>query len=167
MAKRRRELDAAHCPGTAAVRALRDAAVEFEPHLYAYVPHGGTAQSAQALGVDEHTVVKTLVMEDDARAPLLVLMHGDHEVSTKALARELGVKHVEPCTQATAERLTGYQVGGISPFGTRQAMPVYAQASIRSLDRLLINGGRRGFLVAIAPIVLEQILEVGWVDVAR
>ena len=117
---------------------------------------GGTAESARALGVDEHTVVKTLVMRDERAEPLIVLMHGDREVSTKNLAREIGVKGVEPCTPDEAQRASGYQVGGTSPFGTRKALRVFVEASVLELPRILINGGRRGYLVGIAPGVLVE-----------
>lgn len=152
-------------PVTPAVRALRARAVAFVPHLYPYEEHGGTRHSAECLGVSEHAVVKTLVMETDAHAPLLVLMHGDREVSTKQLARLLGVKAVAPCTPATAQKHTGYLVGGTSPFGTKRALPVYAEASIFALPRLYINGGKRGFLVELAPEDLRTVLDVIDVEV--
>lgn len=153
-------------PVTAAIRVLREARVEHTPHLYDYEPRGGTRHSAASLGVDEHQVIKTLVMHDDAARPLLVLMHGDHEVSTKALARELGVKSILPCEPAVADRHSGYQVGGTSPFGTRRAMPVYMQASIAQLPVLYVNGGKRGFLVSMAPSELIRVLRPTLVDVA-
>jgi Cys-tRNA(Pro) deacylase len=153
-------------PVTAAVRALRQHRVEFTPHLYDYEPRGGTRHSAACLRVDEHQVIKTLVMQDDRGRPLVVLMHGDHEVSTKALARRLGVKSIEPCEPAVADRHSGYQVGGTSPFGTRRAMPVYMQASIAELPVLYVNGGKRGFLVAMAPSELVRVLSPTPVDVA-
>ena len=134
-------------PATPAIRVLRDAGVAFEPKLYRYEERGGTRVSSAALGVDEHCVIKTLVMQTETKAPLIVLMHGDAEVSTKALARLLGVKTVEPCLPAVAQRLTGYQVGGTSPFGTRRDIPVYAESTIAELDTVCINGGKRGFLV--------------------
>jgi Cys-tRNA(Pro) deacylase len=152
----------ADVPATAAVRALRAAGIEFEPRLYAYVERGGTKHSAEALGVDEHAVVKTLVMESRGREgrpqPLIVLMHGDREVSTKELARQIGAREVAPATSAAVEKHTGYVPGGVSPFGTRVRLPVYVEETILALDRFLINGGRRGFLVEIAPADLERVL---------
>ena len=153
-------------PVTPAVRLLRENKVEFEPHLYDYVERGGTAHSAEALGVDEHAVVKTLVMETDARRPLVVLMHGDREVSTKQLARALGVKSVRPCDPATAQKHTGYLVGGTSPFGTRTHLHVYAERTIFGLPKIYINGGKRGFLVSIDPRVLRDVLHAEEVEVA-
>jgi Cys-tRNA(Pro) deacylase len=141
-----------------AIRALRAANVAFEPHTYAWHAHGGTRASAEALGVDEHAVVKTLVMQNEKGEPLIVLMHGDRQVSTKSLARAIGTKGVEPCTPEAAERASGYQVGGTSPFATRKAMPVYVEATILALERICINGGRRGYLVGIAPRVLTELL---------
>ena len=138
-------------PVTTAIRALRAAKIEFQPQLYDYEERGGTAASARALGVDEHSVIKTLIMEDESKRPLVVLMHGDCEVSTKNLARHLGVKTVSPCAPQTADRHSGYQVGGTSPFGTKKRMPVYAQATIVDLPLIYINGGKRGFLVALDP----------------
>jgi Cys-tRNA(Pro) deacylase len=152
-------------PVTPAVRALREKKVEFEPHLYDYEEHGGTRRSAEELGVDEHAVVKTLVMETEARKPLIVLMHGDREVSTKRLARHLGVKSVRPCDPQTAQKHTGYMVGGTSPFGTRARLPVYAERTIFGLPRILINGGKRGFLVSIDPKVLRDVLAAEEVEV--
>jgi Cys-tRNA(Pro) deacylase len=153
-------------PVTPAVRALREGGVEFEPHLYEYEERGGTRHSAASLGVDEHAVVKTLVMETDARRPLIVLMHGDREVSTKGLARALGVKTVKPCDPATAQKHTGYLVGGTSPLGTRARLPVYAERTIFELPRVYINGGKRGFLVSLDPRVLRDALQVEEVEVA-
>ena len=153
-------------PTTMAIRALRAANVAFEPHSYAWQPHGGTAASASALGVDEHAVVKTLIFETDAGAPLCILMHGDREVSTKQLARVVGAKSVAPCDPAVAERHSGYRVGGTSPFGLRRAMPIYLEASIAALPRIYINGGARGFLVALAPGELVRVLAPTLVDVA-
>ncbi|HEV2705351.1 MAG TPA: Cys-tRNA(Pro) deacylase [Pyrinomonadaceae bacterium] len=153
-------------PVTPAVRLLRERKVEFEPHLYDYEERGGTRRSAEELGVDEHTVVKTLVMETEARQPLVVLMHGDREVSTKRLARTLGVKAVSPCEPRAAERHTGYLVGGTSPFGTRARLPVYVERTIFQLPKIYINGGKRGFLVSIAPRVLRELLPVEEVEVA-
>ena len=153
-------------PVTPAVRLLREMRVEFEPHLYDYVEHGGTAHSAEALGVDEHAVVKTLVMETDAKKPLIVLMHGDREVSTRRLARHLGVKSVHPCDFAEAQKHTGYLVGGTSPFGTRAKLHVYAERTIFNLPKIYINGGKRGFLVSIDPQVLKDVLHAEEVEVA-
>ena len=138
-------------PVTTAVRALRAAGIAFTDHLYAYVEKGGTAVSSRELGVDEHCVVKTLVMEDEGKNPLIVLMHGDRQVSTRELARVAGVKSVAPCTPETAFRHTGYLVGGTSPFGTRRSMPVYMEGTILDLARIYINGGKRGYLVGIDP----------------
>ncbi|MEZ4368291.1 MAG: aminoacyl-tRNA deacylase [Kofleriaceae bacterium] len=153
-------------PVTMAIRALRAAGCAFSPHRYPWVAHGGTAASARHLGVDEHLVIKTLIFEDEAGAPLCVLMHGDREVSAKALARLLGKKQVGPCAPAVADRHSGYQVGGTSPFGLRRAMPIYAQASIATLPRLYINGGARGFLVELSPADLVRVLAPTLVDVA-
>jgi Cys-tRNA(Pro) deacylase len=143
---------------TPAVRALRAAGVAYTEHLYRYEEHGGTRVSARELGVAEHDVVKTLVMQDETGSPLVVLMHGDLEVSTKQLARAVGCKQVEPCTPDAASRHSGYLVGGTSPFGMRKAMPVYVEASILDLPRIYINGGARGFLVGIAPADLVRLL---------
>lgn len=153
-------------PVTQAIRVLRDKKVHFGPHLYDYVEKGGTAESARQLGLDEHAVVKTLIFETNDKKPLAVLMHGDRQVSTKNLARHIGVKAVEPATPDRANRWTGYLVGGTSPFGMKSAMPVYAERTIFDLDRIYINGGKRGFLVEIAPAVLRDILSVEEVDVA-
>lgn len=153
-------------PVTTAIRALREAHVEFTPHFYAYVEHGGTSIASEALGVDEHSVIKTLVMQTETRATCIVLMHGDCEVSTKQLARVLGVKKVEPCDPATVTRLTGYQVGGVSPFGTRTRIPVYVEAGILELPGIFINGGKRGFLVEITPDILTSVLHASPVEVA-
>ena len=152
-------------PVTPAVRLLREKKVEFEPHLYDYVERGGTSHSAEALGVDEHAVVKTLVMEAEGKRPFIVLMHGDREVSTKQLARHMGAKAVHPCDFAEAQKHTGYLVGGTSPFGTRSKLPVYAERTIFGLPRILINGGKRGFLVSIEPRVLRDVLPVEEVEV--
>lgn len=146
-------------PVTPAIRLLRQAKVPFVPHLYAYEERGGTAVSARELGVDEHRVIKTLVMEDDGGRPLIVLMHGDREVSTKELARCLGAKSVQPCPPAVADRHSGYQVGGTSPFATRKAMPVYWEETISGLPTIFVNGGKRGFLVELAPADLERLLQ--------
>jgi Cys-tRNA(Pro) deacylase len=150
---------ARHVSETPATQMLRDNGVEFTEHVYEYVEHGGTAVSAQALGVDEHTVVKTLVMEDERGAPLVVLMHGDRTVSTKNLARQTGRKKVEPCRPDVAQRHSGYLVGGTSPFGTRKRMPVYVERTVLDLPRIYVNGGRRGYLVGIAPAVLTALVQ--------
>ncbi|HRD96366.1 MAG TPA: Cys-tRNA(Pro) deacylase [Rubrivivax sp.] len=147
-----------HVSETPATQMLRAAGVAFTEHPYDYVEHGGTAESARQLGVDEHAVVKTLVMQDDRAQPLIVLMHGDRQVSTKNLARALGVKGVETCKPEVAQRQSGYLVGGTSPFGTKKVMPVYVEASVLELPRLFINGGRRGYLVGIEPDVLTRVL---------
>jgi Cys-tRNA(Pro) deacylase len=147
-----------HVSETPATQWLREHGVVFSEHPYDYVEHGGTAESARQLGVDEHAVVKTLVMQDDKAQPLIVLMHGNRQVSTKNLARAIGVKSVEPCKPEVANRHSGFLVGGTSPFGTRKAMPVYVEAGILALPRILINGGRRGFLVGIEPGVLTGVL---------
>ena len=154
-------------PVTPAVRVLRERGVEFEPHLYEYEERGGTRHSASELGVDEHAVVKTLVMETDARRALIVLMHGDREVSTKRLARHIGARSVQPCEAQTAQRHTGYLVGGTSPFGTKSALPVYAERTIFELPLIYVNGGKRGFLVAIDPQVLRDVLAVEEVEVGN
>jgi len=154
------------CPVTPAVRVLRSARVPFTPHLYRYEEKGGTAVSARELGVDEHSVVKTLVMEDENQAPLIVLMHGDRQVSTRELARQTGRRSVTPCSPENASRHTGYLVGGTSPFGTRRSMPVYLERSILDLPRIFINGGKRGFLVGIDPSVLVTLLDAQPVEVA-
>jgi len=153
-------------PVTAAVRFLRQNAIPFQGHLYRYIEHGGTAAAAEALEVPEHAVIKTLVMDCDPGKGLIVLMHGDLEVSTKELARFLGVKSVSPSDPAQAARLTGYLVGGTSPFGTRTDLPVYAEASIFGLPTVYINGGKRGFLVSIPPSELKRALQVTEVNVA-
>jgi len=147
-----------HASETHATQLLRKNGIAFTEHLYDYVEHGGTTESARQLGVDEHHVVKTLVMEDETAAPLIVLMHGDRQVSTKNLARQIGAKKVAPCKPEVAQRHSGFLVGGTSPFGTRKAMPVYVQAGILELPGIYINGGRRGYLVGIAPGVLTSLL---------
>jgi len=147
-----------HVSETPATQMLRRAGISYTEHPYDYVEHGGTAESAAQLGVPEHAVVKTLVMQDDRAQPLIVLMYGDRQVSTKNLAREIGVKSVEPCKPEVAQRHSGYLVGGTSPFGMRKAMPVHVEASVLDLPRIYINGGRRGFLVGLAPQVLVQLL---------
>lgn len=146
-------------PVTPAVRMLRAEKIEFTDHPYAYEEKGGTAVSARELGVDEHCVIKTLVMEDETKAPLIVLMHGDMQVSTKELARRIGAKQVTPCTPETAHKHTGYQVGGTSPFGTRRTMPVYLEETIAGLPQIYINGGKRGYLVGMAPDNLIRVLK--------
>ena len=148
-----------HVSETPATQLLRRSGVSFTEHVYDYVDKGGTAESARQLGVDEHAVVKTLVMQDEKGDPLIVLMHGDKQVSTKNLARAIGTKSVEPCTPEAAERASGYQVGGTSPFATRKAMPVYVESTILELARIFINGGRRGYLIGIAPQVLLDLLD--------
>ncbi|WP_151448480.1 Cys-tRNA(Pro) deacylase [Lacisediminimonas profundi] len=157
---------AKHVSETPATQFLRKAGVAFTEHPYAYEEHGGTAVSARELGVDEHCVVKTLVMQDDAARPLVVLMHGDCKVSTKNLARQIGVKSVEPCKPEVANRHSGYLVGGTSPFGLRKAMPVYVEKSVLSLPKIYINGGRRGYLVGIDPALLPSLLSVTAVECA-
>jgi Cys-tRNA(Pro) deacylase len=148
----------AHVSETPATQLLRRHGVSFTEHVYDYVEHGGTAESARQLGVDEHAVVKTLVMQDERAQPLIVLMHGDKQVSTKNLARGIGAKSVEPCKPEVAQRHSGYMVGGTSPFGTKKAMPVYVEESVLAIERICINGGRRGYLIGIAPAVLTELL---------
>ena len=155
-----------HVSETPATAFLKQHKVEFTEHPYAYEEHGGTEVSARELGVAEHAVVKTLVMEDQDGKPLLVLMHGDCKVSTKNLARQAGVKAVTPCKPEVANRHSGYLIGGTSPFGTRKAMPVYAEASIFELPKIYINGGRRGFLVGMEPAELARVLQVTKVSAA-
>lgn len=148
-----------HVSETPATQQLRRAGIAFTEHPYDYVEHGGTAESARQLGVDEHAVVKTLVMQDERAQPLVILMHGDREVSTKNLARAIGAKSVEPCKPEVAQRHSGYQIGGTSPFGfKKQGVPVYVEQTILALPRICINGGRRGFLVGIEPRVLTELL---------
>ena len=144
----------AHVSETPAVRWLRERDVPFSEHPYEYEQHGGTSVSARELGVDEHAVVKTLVMEDDRAQPLVVLMHGDCKVSTKALAREIGLKRIAPCKPEVAERHSGYLVGGTSPFATRKTMPIFVEESVLALPLIYINGGRRGYLIGLAPQLL-------------
>ena len=153
-------------PVTPAVRLLREKKVEFAPHLYAYEEHGGTRRSAEMLGVDEHLVVKTLVMETEAKKPLIVLMHGDREVSTKNLARAIGAKSVAPCAPQVANKHTGYLVGGTSPLGTKTRLPVYVERTIFDAPEIYINGGKRGFLISLDPRVLRELLPVEEVEVA-
>jgi Cys-tRNA(Pro) deacylase len=155
-----------HVSETPATAFLRRHGVPFTEHPYAYEEHGGTRASSAALGVPEHDVVKTLVMETETRAPLIVLMHGDRSVSTKNLARQIGAKRVQPCAPEVAQRHTGYLVGGTSPFGVRKSMPVYVERSVLALPRIYINGGRRGFLVALAPAAVVEVLRAVPVDVA-
>lgn len=151
---------------TPATQFLRANGVAYTEHFYDYVEHGGTTVSSERLGVDEHHVVKTLMMEDDKGAPLVVLMHGDRKVSTKNLARQIGAKRVEPSKPEVAQRHSGYMVGGTSPFGTRKKLPVYLERSVLDLDRIWINGGRRGFLVCIAPQEIVRTLAPTLVAVA-
>ncbi|AEF93276.1 ybaK/ebsC protein [Desulfotomaculum nigrificans CO-1-SRB] len=146
-------------PVTPAIRMLRKEKVEFTPYLYEYEERGGTAVSSRALGVDEHLMIKTLIMEDENKNPLVVLMHGDLEVSTKSLARFLGVKSISPCSPDIAAKHSGYLVGGTSPFGTRKTMPVYMEETILDLPQIYINGGKRGFLVSIDPRELVRVLK--------
>jgi Cys-tRNA(Pro) deacylase len=155
-----------HVSATPATDWLRAHGIAFTEHVYDYVEHGGTSESSKQLGVDEHAVVKTLVMQDEKAEPLLVLMHGDRTVSLKELARQIPCKKVEPCKPEVAQRHSGYQVGGASPFGLRKAMPVFVQQSILPLERICINGGRRGYLVGIAPSVLLDPLGAKPVDCA-
>ncbi|MET3132710.1 Cys-tRNA(Pro) deacylase [Oxalobacteraceae bacterium GrIS 1.11] len=147
-----------HISETQATQMLRKHQVAFSEHPYAYEEHGGTSVSARALGVPEYAVIKTLVMQDEAAKPLIVLMHGNCKVSTKNLARAIGCKSVEPCKPEVAQRHSGYQVGGTSPFGTKKAMPLYVEESILGLEKIYINGGRRGYLVGLAPQVLQTVL---------
>jgi len=151
---------------TNAIRVLREHRVAWTDHPYAYEERGGTAVSARELRVDEHACIKTLIMEDDAKRPMVVLMHGDREVSTKNLARAIGVKSVQPCAPDVADRHSGYQVGGTSPFGTRRAMPIYVQRTIADLRYLYVNGGRRGYLVGMPPAELIRVLRPILVDIA-
>jgi len=154
-------------PVTTAVRFLRENRVEFVERPYQYEEGGGTRTSAHALGVDEHLVIKTLVMEDDQKRPLIILMHGDREVSTKALARVIGVKLINPCTPEIALKHTGYMVGGISPFGTKKRLPIYVEETILSLPKIVINAGRRGLLCEMSPADLIRVLKPITVIVAR
>jgi Cys-tRNA(Pro) deacylase len=155
-----------HKPETPATAFLRQHGVHFSEHLYDYVERGGTAESSRQLAVPEHAVVKTLVMQDEDAKPLIILMHGDRQVSLKSLARQIGAKRVEPCKPEAAERHTGYRVGGTSPFGIRKALPIFAERSILSLPLIYINGGGRGFLVSVAPEVLTELLEARPVECA-
>ncbi|MEQ1686895.1 MAG: Cys-tRNA(Pro) deacylase [Burkholderiaceae bacterium] len=149
----------AHVSETPATQYLRENGVPFTEHVYDYVEHGGTSESSRQLGVPEAEVIKTLVMQDERAQPLIVLMHGDKQVSTKNLARQIGAKSVEPCKPEVAQRHSGYQVGGTSPFGLRKAMPVYVEQTALGLPRICINGGRRGYLVGIEPAVLTRLLD--------
>jgi len=159
-------MSARHVSETPATAALRAARVAFTEHPYDYVDHGGTAESARQLGLDEHAVIKTLVMQDDSAKPLIVLMHGDRSVSTKNLARQTARKSISPCTPDVAQRHSGYLVGGTSPFGTKKKLPVYVERSVLDLPAIWINGGRRGYLVGIAPQVLIDLLQAQVVDCA-
>ena len=146
-------------PVTQAIRALKAAKVAFDSHPYKYEEKGGTAHFAQEIGVDEHLVIKTLIMEDNKKQPMIVLMHGDREVSTKALARQIGSKSVQPCQPQVADRHSGYQVGGTSPFGTKRKMPVFCEATILELPRIYINGGKRGFIISIQTEDMVKLLQ--------
>jgi Cys-tRNA(Pro) deacylase len=152
-------------PITPAIRALREKKIEFEPHVFEYVEKGGTKHSSEVLGVDEHAVVKTLVFETNEKKPLIVLQHGDLQVSTKELARLVGVKTIAPVSPEKANKLTGYLVGGTSPFGVKTKIPVYAEETIFNLEKIYINGGKRGFLVSLNPEALEKVLSVTKVKV--
>jgi len=154
-------------PSTPATRLLKASGVEYSEHPYRYEDKGGTKVSARELGIDEHAVVKTLIMEDESAKPLIVLMHGDMEVSTKALARLIGCKSVAPCRPETADKHSGYQVGGTSPFATRRAMPVYMESSILDLPKIYINGGSKGFLVGISPNDAVRLLSPTLVQVGQ
>ena len=154
-------------PTTPATRLLRDRNITFSEHIYRYEDRGGTKVSAKELCVDEHSVIKTLIMEDENARPVIVLMHGDFEVSTKSLARHIGCKSVSPCKPATADKHSGYHVGGISPFGTHKAMPVYMEQSILDLPKIYINGGSKGFLVGIDPKDVQMILSATIVQVSK
>jgi Cys-tRNA(Pro) deacylase len=153
-------------PITPAIRILREKKVAFEPHLYDYVERGGTAHSAASLGIDEHIVVKTIVLEDERKRAMICLQHGDRDVSTKNLARAIGVKSITPCDPDVAMRHTGYMVGGTSPFGIRKVLPVYIERSILALPLVYINGGKRGFLVSLSPDDIVRVLAPTLVDAA-
>ena len=155
-----------HVSETPATQFLRKQGVAFSEHPYEYEEHGGTEVSARELGVDEHHVVKTLIMQDEAAKPLVVLMHGDRKVSTKNLARQIGCKSVEPCKPEVANRHSGYLVGGTSPFGTKKAMPVYVEKTVLELDKIYVNGGQRGYLIGIAPAAMQAVLKMTPVDCA-
>ncbi len=153
-------------PTTTAVRFLIGKKISFIPHFYKYEDHGGTKVASSALDIPELNTIKTIVMETDTKQPIIVMMHGDREISTKKLARLLQVKHIEPCDERTAEKYTGYIFGGTSPFGTRKQLPVYVEKSIFDLDKIYINGGKRGFLIEITPTDLEKVLPVNKIEVA-
>ncbi len=155
-----------HVSETPATQFLSQRKIAFDRHPYDYVEHGGTSESARQLGVEEHQVVKTLIMRDEQKKPLIILMHGDCKVSTKNLARQIGCKSVEPCEPDEANRHTGYLVGGTSPFGVRKRMPVYVEKSILDLPRIYINGGRRGFLISLDPKLLPDLLAAVTVECA-
>jgi Cys-tRNA(Pro) deacylase len=155
-----------HISETPATAFLRQHNVVFTEHVYDYVERGGTGESARQLGVEKHAVIKTLVMQDQDAKPLIVLMHGDRQVSLKNLARQIGAKKVEPCKPDVAQRHSGYQIGGTSPFGTRKTVPTYVQRSVLTLTSIYINGGRRGYLLGIAPSVLTNLLQARSVDCA-
>jgi Cys-tRNA(Pro) deacylase len=165
-ARMRRMAKSRHVSETPATQFLKQHKVAYSEHTYDYVDHGGAAEAARQLGLDAHTVVKTLIMEDEAARPLVVLMHGDREVSTKNLARQANLKKVAPCQPDAAQRHSGYQVGGTSPFGTRKRMPVWVEKSVLDYPTIYINGGRRGYLIGIAPQVLIDLLEARAVSVA-
>lgn len=152
-------------PVTPAIRVLRQYKIPFEPHVFDYVEKGGTKHSAEVLGIDENAVIKTLVFETNEKKPLIVLMHGDLQVSTKELARTLKVKTISPVTPEIANKLTGYLVGGTSPFGTKTKIPIYVEKTIFDLDKIYINGGKRGFLISIDPNVLKEVLQIQGVEV--
>ena len=154
-------------PVTPAIRVLREKKVEFEPHVFEYVEKGGTKHSSEVLGVDEHAVVKTLIFETNEKKPLIVLMHGDFQVSTKSLARFLNVKTIMPVAPEKASKLSGYLVGGTSPFGAKTKMPIYAEKTIFDLPRIYINGGKRGFLIAIDAQILRDVLNVVEVEIKQ
>lgn len=154
-----------NCPITSAIRVLREKKIEFEPHVFEYLEKGGTLHSAEVLGVDEHSVIKNLVFETNEKMPLIVLMHGDWQVSEKNLARALKVKSVAPATAEKASKLTGYIFGGTSPFGTKTKMPIYAEKTIFDLPEIFINGGKRGFLISINPQVLRDVLKIVEVEI--
>jgi Cys-tRNA(Pro) deacylase len=153
-------------PVTPAIRILREMKISFIPHVYKYEEHGGTRLTAEMIGVPENLVVKTLVMETDQKKPLIILMHGDREVSTKQMARIIGVKQVTPCDASTAQRYTGYQFGGTSPFGTRHPLPVYVEKTILNLQKIYINGGKRGFIIEINPQDLRMAFQIMEVEAA-
>ena len=155
-----------HVSETPATQLLRKNKIDFSEHPYAYEDHGGTSVSARELGVDEHAVIKTLVMQDETANPLIVLMHGDRKVSTKNLARQISCKSVEPCKPEIAQKHSGFLVGGTSPFGTKKAMPVYVERAVLDLPKIYINGGRRGYLIGISPAVLVSLLQAKAVECA-